>query len=81
MSDWSAIAREKLTRVLGATKGATVFDATMLGLGMFDLATADDLYAFSQELTKLGGYEAAVGGLLSVQAAIAGASRRPSSAA
>ncbi len=41
-------------------------------IGRTTLRSADDLYVFSQHLTKKGGFVAAVGGLLSVQAAIGG---------
>jgi hypothetical protein len=77
--DFTALARAKLERILGAASGEAVFRRTMASLGKESLATADDLYEFGRALSPEGGFVAAVGGLLCVQAAMAGATPPPTS--
>lgn len=68
-----ALAREKLARVLGPERGARVFEATLAATKVAVLHTPDDLYRFAEHLTKSGGIESAVAGLLSVAAVMRGA--------
>lgn len=71
------LALEKLTRVLGAARGRRVYDDVLAEAGLTEVRTPDDLYALSECLSRLGGFEAAVGGLLGVAAVLRGASARP----
>lgn len=71
--DFTAIAVGKLTRVLGADRGARVFSETLDAAKMATLKNADDLYMFAESLAQRGGIEAAVAGLLSVAAVMRGA--------
>jgi hypothetical protein len=71
------LALEKLTRVLGAERGRRVYDDVLAESGLAEVGTADELYAFSEFLSRRGGFEAAVGGLLGVAAVLRGASARP----
>ncbi|MDP3220422.1 MAG: hypothetical protein Q8S73_40385 [Deltaproteobacteria bacterium] len=71
------LALDKLTRVLGAEKGRRVYGDVLSDAGLTEILTADDLYVFSEHLSRLGGFEAAVGGLLGVDAVLRGASARP----
>jgi hypothetical protein len=66
-------ALEKLTRVLGHDRARRVYADTLTSAGLADVRTADDLHAFGQQLSKQGGFEAAVGGLISVAAILRGA--------
>jgi hypothetical protein len=75
--DLSALALAKLSRVLGPERGGRVFAETLAAARMTTLSTADDLYAFAEHLSRRGGIEAAVGGLLSVAAVIRGAAHTP----
>ncbi|MDB4932918.1 MAG: hypothetical protein JWM10_5402 [Myxococcaceae bacterium] len=71
------LALAKLTRVLGAERGRRVYDEVLAEAGLAAVGSADDLYAFSACLSRRGGFEAAVGGLLGVAAVLRGASARP----
>ncbi|MDO9020975.1 MAG: hypothetical protein Q8S73_13495 [Deltaproteobacteria bacterium] len=71
-----AFALEKLTRVLGAEKGRRVFADVLSEAKLPDVSTPDDLYVFSECLSRRGGFEAAVGGLLGVAAVLRGATAR-----
>ncbi|HEU4406290.1 MAG TPA: hypothetical protein VFS43_13580 [Polyangiaceae bacterium] len=73
MTDFTAVAREKLARIVGPSEGEAAFRAALREVGKAALATSDDLYAFGQALKGRGGVVGAVGGLLCLQAAIAGA--------
>jgi hypothetical protein len=66
-------ALEKLTRVLGRERALRIYRDTLAGAGLADIRTADDLHAFGQHLSTCGGFEAAVGGMLSVAALLRGA--------
>lgn len=67
------LAMGKLTRVLGHTGGRRVFDETLAEVGLGQITTADELYVFAGALSRRSGFEAAVGGLLSVAAVMRGA--------
>lgn len=69
----AALARDKLARVLGEGNGHRVFGETLAAMKLDDLRSADELYAFGEHLTARGGFEAAVGRLLSVAAVMRGA--------
>lgn len=73
---FDGLARDKLVRVLGRATGERVFAETLQHLRRTQIDTADDLYAFGEELTNRGGFEAAVGRLLSVAAVMRGARGR-----
>lgn len=75
--DLAALALAKLSRVLGPDRGARVFAETLDTARMTTLSSADELYAFAEQLSRRGGIEAAVGGLLSVAAVIRGAAHTP----
>jgi hypothetical protein len=70
-------ALEKLTRVIGRDRARRVYAEVLVSACLSDLRTADDLYAFGQQLSMRGGFEAAVGGLLGVAAVLRGASGAP----
>lgn len=70
----SELALDKLTRVLGDEKGRRVYGAVLLEAGLREIRTANDLYLFSERLSRHGGFEAAVGGMLGVAAVLRGAS-------
>ena len=67
------LAREKMSRVLGATRAAQLYAQVMTEVRLSELRDADDLLQFAQALTSHGGFEGSVGALLSVQATIRGA--------
>jgi hypothetical protein len=68
------LAMDKLTRVLGAAQAQRVFARTLAAAQLTDIRTPDELYRFGDLLAKEGGFEAAVGRLLTVAAVIRGAS-------
>jgi hypothetical protein len=71
-------ALDKLTRVLGRERAQRVYRETMTSAALTDIHTPEDLHAFGQQLSTCGGFEAAVGGMLSVAAVLRGATgRRP----
>ena len=72
--DIRQLAMEKMNRVLGESRARQVAARILTETGL-TLTTADDLYAFSDELAKLPGFEGAVGGMLRVEAVLRGASR------
>ena len=74
--DLGALALEKLTRVLGAERGARVHAEVLAATGVPSVRTPEDLRVFGETLAKRGGIEAAVGALLSVTAVLRGAERR-----
>ncbi len=71
------LAREKLTRVLGPAKGQRLYEEVLVEAGLAEIVTPDDLYAFSERLSRRGGFEAAVGGMLGVAAVLRGAVVEP----
>lgn len=73
-SEVEELALSKLSRVLGAANGRRIFDEVLRQMGVKRLVTPDDLYAFADALTRQGGFEGAVGGLLGVTAVMRGAS-------
>lgn len=71
-SEYHALALAKMSRILGPERAQQlVFE--LLGRLRLTLATADELLMFSTELSKLGGFEGAVGAMLSVRALMSGA--------
>lgn len=70
----------RLCRIFGAEQGRRVFEETLRELGRPALASADDLYAFSQAVSARGGLAAAVGAMLGVDAVLRGAARGGASA-
>jgi hypothetical protein len=75
-SELEELALDKLTRVLGASAGPRVFLEAMRELGLTRLETADQLHALAAIITRRGGFEGAVGGLLAVAAVMRGATGR-----
>jgi hypothetical protein len=69
------LALEKLTRVLGAETAQRVYAQTLVAARLTDIQTPDELYVFGEQLSTQGGFEAALGRLLTVAAVIRGASR------
>jgi hypothetical protein len=67
---------QRLTRILGPDAGRQVFARALAKLGIDELKTPDDLYAFAQVVAGFGPIEAAVGGLLGVDAVMRGAVER-----
>ncbi len=74
--DFHAIALTRMTRVLGADRARSLMTEIVSTLGI-RLETADELFAFANELAKLGGFEGAVGAMLSVRALMSGAAAKP----
>jgi hypothetical protein len=70
---WTAVALEKLSNVVGRERAEEVLATTLLELGVDDLRSANDLYAFAQRVKRMEGFVGAVGALLSVHAVIHGA--------
>ncbi|MFO0610766.1 MAG: hypothetical protein U0324_46825 [Polyangiales bacterium] len=66
----------KLTRVLGEQRGRALYRDVLSEAGLREVRTPDDLYVFSEHLSKRGGFEAALGALLGVAAVMRGASAR-----
>ena len=69
-TDWHAVALTRLTRVLGERAGSETMKKALAAMGVAELATADDLGRLAAELRGWGGFEAAVGELLSVHVAM-----------
>lgn len=72
-SGFAQLALDKLIRVLGAEQGKRAFAQTLIAVRLTDLRTPNELYTFGEHLSKQGGFEAAVGRLLTVAAVIRGA--------
>lgn len=66
------LALTKMTRILGEKRARRLVTEILASLGI-ELRDADELLRFSNELSKLGGFEGAVGAMLSVQAVMHGA--------
>ncbi len=75
-SFYADMALEKLTRVFGPEKGRAIYLAALADAELTDLHSADDLFAFAAVLSRRGGMEGAVGGLLSVASVLRGAGAR-----
>ena len=76
-SKFYELARTKMTRVLGEQRAHRLMTQIMASLGI-ELRNVDELLQFASELSKLGGFEGAVGAMLSVQAIMHGAAAEPS---
>ncbi len=66
------LALTKMTRILGEQRAHRLMVQILASLDI-ELRSADELLRFSEELSKLGGFEGAVGAMLSVQAVMHGA--------
>lgn len=66
------LALTKMTRILGEHRARRIMTQIMESIGV-ELRDADELFRFASELSKLGGFEGAVGAMLSVQAVMHGA--------
>ncbi len=66
------LALGKMTRILGHERAHRLMSGILASLGI-ELRDADELLRFSKELSKLGGFEGAVGAMLSVRAVMSGA--------
>lgn len=69
----SRLALDKLTRVLGEAQGRRAYALALAEAQLADVRTPDDLHALGTQLSRRGGMEAAVGGLLMVAAVMRGA--------
>ena len=74
-SPLKALARAKLERVFGPHRAEELIAATIAEAELAGLDTPDELYRFGRTLEKRGGFEGAVGAILSVQAVLRGAKR------
>lgn len=72
-SPWSAVALEKLGRVLGPERAQTVLRETMLRAGLRALDTPDDLFRLGCTIETIGGFAGTVGSLLALHAVMRGA--------
>lgn len=73
------LALTKMARILGEKRAHRLMSQIMASLGV-DLRDANELLQFAAELSKHGGFEGAVGAMLSVQAIMHGAAAEPMSA-
>ena len=71
--EFHQIALTKMTAVLGAERARQLIALLVTQPGV-TIATADDLLHFAETLVQLGGFEGAVGALLTVIAVMRGAS-------
>ncbi len=74
-SEFQRLAWEKMSAVLGESRAERLLTSILSTTGG-SIETADDLFAFAAELARYGGFEGAVGGLLSVQAVLHGGKAR-----
>lgn len=72
VTEFHRLAYDKLATVLGADKARLIQQQILAELDI-ELQTAQELYQFSQSLTRMGGFEGAVGAMLGVTAIIRGA--------
>ncbi len=70
MSELHALARDKLVKVFGAERGEKLLSELLSELRIAAIRTPDDLAAAGEALKSRGQFEAAIGGLLAVQAAM-----------
>ena len=68
-----ALARQKLDKVLGEAKGASLYLAVLKEAGLARLVTPEDLLRFGRALERRGAIAGSIGSLLSVQAVLRGA--------
>jgi hypothetical protein len=78
-STWTAKAKERLVRALGAQAGQRVADEALARIGATELRTPDELLAFANHLVTQGGVIEAVGRALKVSALLRGAVERKAS--
>lgn len=71
-SELYELAYAKMSRVLGESRAQELI-ALICEKQRVTLATADELMTFARELNAMGGFEGAVGALLSVLAVMRGA--------
>lgn len=64
----------KIARVLGRARAQTILDELLVQLDM-ELNTPADLLRVGEAMTRLGGFEGAVGAMLTVAAVLRGARR------
>lgn len=72
--DLQAIALEKMSRVLGPSRAKSLM-AEIQEEKQLELRSADELFEFGRALTAMGGFEGAVGSILTFKAVLLGASR------
>lgn len=73
--EFHQLALAKMTTVLGESRARILMTRILDSTGI-TIETADDLFEFSAELAKHGGFEGAVGAMLNVQAVMHGGRRR-----
>lgn len=73
-SEWDRLAREKLTKVLGAPQGEVVMRESLAAAGLAGLRSAEDLHRFALAVSSRGGFAGAVGAMLGLMATLRGAS-------
>lgn len=69
------LALRKMSSVLGDERARQIMERILTDQNA-TLVTADDLFRFASHLSKMGGFEGAVGAMLSVTAVLRGASGR-----
>ncbi len=69
VADPRALAFDKLTAVLGEVRARRIVDDLTTRLGV-SLRDGPELALFASELTKMGGFEGAVGAMLGLQAVL-----------
>lgn len=74
-SEFYQLALGKMAKVLGEARARELL-TRLCEEANLTLATADELFQLAAALSKLGGFEGAVGALLSVQAVMRGARGR-----
>ncbi|MCA1664669.1 MAG: hypothetical protein LC659_10435 [Myxococcales bacterium] len=72
-NDLRRLALDKMSAVLGPVRARQLLESIVADLRI-ELRTPDDLFRFSDALSKMGGFEGAVGAMLGVAAVIRGAS-------
>ncbi len=70
--EFHQLALGKMTAVLGAERARRLMDDILAEMNG-RLRSAEDLFAFGTRLTRVGGFEGAVGAMLCVRAVMAGA--------
>ena len=72
-SSWDQLARTKLAKVVGDAEADSIIRDALKQIGLPSLSSADELYAFAQNLSNRRGFVATVGALLSLTAVLRGA--------